>query len=142
MGTWYAQNGAGNMSTRTWNDQAGGGGNTLVWNNQVAGDIFEANGQTAIAIDVDPKGTGGSAGTVTLKTLSGGGFTYATATNITMTMHVVAGTTPCVVISGSTGGCTITGNSTGGSAGAAYGISSTHTVITVNVGGNILGGSS
>jgi len=137
--TWYAQDGAGAMSTRTWNDAAGGGGNALTWANRLAGDVFVANAQTGIDIDTDPGLGAGQNVTISTAT-SGGGFTYATATNLTMNMNVQGGTSICLSITGSTGGGTIVGTVTGGSVNLCHGVSDTHTVVTINIIGNITGG--
>lgn len=142
MTTWYAQDGAGNMSTRNWNDAAGGGGSALVWNNQATGDTFDANGQTGIAIDVDPKGTGGATSVNLVNTSAAGAFTYATAANITITANITAGAVVCLAITGNSGGGTIIGNITGGSAGAAHGVNDGHAVVTITVTGNLIAGSS
>ena len=129
--TWYAQDGSGNMSTRNWNDASGGGGTPLVWALRSAGDVFVANAQTGIVVDVDP-GVSGSAVTLSTAT-SGGGFTITTGT-ITVTANITGGTTDCLVITGGTvtipGGVTITG----GSANGADGIFVNGANITFNVG--------
>lgn len=120
----------------------------LTWNEQVAGDTFVANGQTALAINVDPQGTGAGKGAVLLTTAAvgsgaaGGGFTYALATNLgTVTVNMVAGTTPCVVLTGNAYDVTFSGYSIGGSAATAYGLAASHTVKTVTLGSYALGGS-
>jgi hypothetical protein len=142
--TWYACEGTQNIDhAGLWNDAANCAGNTLTWDNQVAGDTFNSNSYTALAINVDPQGTGASKGTVTITTgASGGGFTYATATAITMTMNVVAGTTSCLAISGTTNATrTITGNVYGSTTTAARsGITLTFSVGTLVIGGNVVGG--
>jgi hypothetical protein len=123
------------MSTREWDTSAGGGGTDLVWANRQAGDVFVANGQTGIAIDVDP---GVGASQVTLSTATnGGGFTVAAGT--TITAHIIAGTTTCVVSSGS-GTVTINGNITGGATATTRAVEIAAQTVVVN--GNIIGGSS
>ena len=133
--TYYAQNGAGAMSTREWDTAAGGGGTDLVWANRQAGDVFIANGQTAIAIDTDP-GVGASQVTLSTAT-SGGGFTLAAG--IPITAHIIAGTTTCVLTSGA-GTVTVTGNITGGATASTNALEVGAQSIIVN--GNITGGSS
>lgn len=140
---WYAQSSSVNINTASlWNDNPAGGGNTLTWGNQAEGDVFYANAKTALAVNVDP----GANGKVTLTTAAGagtagGGFTYTTATNITLNVDLTGGTTTVLTVIGSTGGLTIVGNILGGGA-SAYALNDAHTVITVNVTGNITGGSS
>ncbi len=153
---WYACSGAGAMSTRTWYSAPGtetvdctcvSPTGLLTWDTQVAGDKFYANGCTAIAVDVDPQGTGGSKGKVTLTTAAGigragGGFTLATATGpATTLMDITAGTTICLAVSGSSGAWANTGNVLGGSAATCHGVNDTHTAITVYNNGTITGGS-
>ncbi len=144
---WYACASSGNMSAIQWSSTPSGSctctaGADLTWNSQIAGDSFYANGCTAIAVNVDPKGTGGSAGTVTLSTadgdaagagVAGGGFTYATAAQLTITANIAGGTTTCLTITGSQAGAagTILGNL---SAAAGYGVADSHTVGTLTIG--------
>ena len=136
-----------NLWVPTSTGSCAGSGTPLTWDAQVAGDVFHANGCTALAVGVDPQGTGAGNGKVTLTTVAGGGtagggFTYATATNITINADITAGTTTVLAISGSTGASNvIIGNITGGSAASASGISSTHTAQTITVTGNVTGGS-
>ena len=133
--SWYAQNSSVNINSASeWNDNPAGGGNVLTWGNQVAGDTFYANGKTAIAVNVDP----GANGKVTLTTAAGGGttgggFTYATATNITINSDITAGTTTCLAVTGSTGGLTVIGNIQGGAV-STTALSTTHTSVTLNIG--------
>jgi len=141
---WYACNSSVNINAADqWKtDPTCAAGTTLTWGEQAAGDNFYANAKTAIAINADP----GPNGTITLRTdagagTTGGGFTYATASNLTMTMYIVAGTTTCLVISGTAGGGAIVGNVTGGTATSAYGISSSHTTVTISLTGNSMAGS-
>ena len=117
------------------------------------GDVLNANGCTALAVNVDPgAATGASANTcgtvtvtVTLTTdaTNGGGFTYATASNLVLHMNVgsLTSKTTVLAISGSTGGGTICGNVQGGGTAAAAGITDNHTLVTVYGIGNITGGS-
>ena len=114
---------------------------------------LHANGYT-IAIDADPGvATGAGAnncGTVTATptietdATNGGGFTYATATNLVMHANVTATKTIGLTITGSSGGGTICGNVQGGSgtAGTIYGVSDNHTVVRTYVVGSATGGSS
>ncbi len=119
--SWFACGASANINaSNEWSSTPSGSscgctaGAYLTWNNQVAGDSFYANGCTAIAVNVDPKGTGGSAGTVTLSTrqsgsgVAGGGFTATPGSGITISANLTAGTTTCLVIgSGSSGTLTI-----------------------------------
>jgi hypothetical protein len=132
--TYYAQSGSANMSAIEWDTASGGGGTDLVWAERLAGDVFVANGNTGIVVDTDP-GVGGSQVTLSTAT-NGGGFTLTTVgTPATITAHMAAGTTPCLVISGAVNATTtILGNCTGGSVAASYGLHDTHTVGTVVVG--------
>lgn len=140
--TYFAQDGSGNMSTRHWDTTAGGGGTDLVWANRAAGDLFVANGQTGIAIDVDP-GVANVAVTITTAGnggTDGGTFTYATATNVDLHLNTVAGTTDCLAVSGSTGKFNQIGNNTGGAGTGIEGVISTHTTITATTTGTNTGG--
>ena len=142
--TWYATSSsvninAANLWVPTSTGSCTGSGTALVWGAQADGDIFNANGCTSLAINTDP---GGASIHVTLTTdaTNGGGFTYATATNITIHAHILATKTPVIgTLTGSTGGMTIIGNVTAGTGTGARGIYDTHTVVTVNVTGNLQG---
>jgi hypothetical protein len=145
---WYADSGSGAMSTRGWHDTsagscAGGSGAALTWASRQIGDVFHANGCTAIAVDADP----GANGKVTLSTVTGaggagGGFTYVIGLAGATALHVdiVAGTTACLTTSGSTADATNTGDITGGSSVGAVGLSLNHTTRTFTNTGNVLGG--
>ncbi|MCE5212509.1 MAG: hypothetical protein LLG40_13280 [Deltaproteobacteria bacterium] len=145
MTIWYAQNNSANInSANMWNDQPAGAGNFLTWENRAAGDVFSANGKTAIVINVDP-GVGGVSGSVTLSTAANGGtaggmFSVATAGNLTINAHISAEASWAIQTSGSTGTLTINGNVSGGSSDYSYGI---YHVSTGNliVNGNVSGGS-
>lgn len=141
MTTWYAQSGSCNIADAGWNDQADGLGDNLVWAALANGDILEANAQTAIEID----GNVGSASVqVTLRTLSGGGFTVnlGAGSNRVEYIHILAGTTACVVQSGNTNSWTQTGNVTGGGSANAHGFNIGATAADkFTFSGNILGGS-
>lgn len=130
--TWYGcgANSANIDDASFWEDAVGCDGNILTWNNQVAGDIFEANGKTGIVVRVDPKGTGGSAGKVHLKTTAGGGFSITAAGTYTVTADITAGTTDCLTINGTANAivATVLGDITGSAA-------------TANAEGLVLGGS-
>lgn len=146
--TWYAC-----ASTKNINSVSGGttsdvwyseaactGGSWYAWTSTFddglsAGDILEANAQTALAINVNPGATGKK---VHLKNTAGGAFTYATATNITINADLTsAGASTLLTISGSTGGLTIVGDiaATGGRA-----VYDGHTTIVTYVTGNVTGG--
>ena len=154
---WYASGvsghscASGNMSTCYWYSTPGdttsctttAGSGLLTWNSQAAGDTFVANGCVGITINVDPQGTGGSAGIVTLRNdyygsagyASGGGtFLYATASQLTITANFIAGQANCLTISGSQSGTagTILGNITSSSTtNTIYGVVDSHTVGTM-----------
>jgi hypothetical protein len=149
--TWYATTSSSNMSAVTWKNTQGSScaasGTTLTWASRAAGDIFDANGCTAITVDQDP----GANGTVTLQTDStntsaSGPFTCATATG-PATLHVnIAGTANAVAVLTITGSaaspdCNITGNITAGSASGANGVADSHTAGVLTVTGNVTGGS-
>jgi hypothetical protein len=154
--TWYATSSSANINASslwvpTSTGSCTGSGTPLSFGSQANGDIFNANGCTALAVNVDPgAATGASAGvcgtvtvTVTLETdpTNGGGFAYATATNIVIHANVTAGKTTALAITGSTGGGTICGNVTGSSGTASVeGVADTHTVNTIYEVGNITGG--
>ena len=153
--TWYAGTSSANINAVTWyptsTGSCAGSGTALVWGAQANGDVFDANGCTAIAVNVDPgTATGASAGvcgtvtvTVTLQTNStnGGAFTYATANNIVIHANVTATTTTALAVSGSTGGGTICGNVNGGTASSAYGVNDSHISTIFYFVGNLTGGS-
>lgn len=148
---WYACSGSGNMSTRDWYSNPGSEiadctcvspTGQLIWNNQALGDSFYANG-CSISIDVDPQGTGQSAGTVTIRTdtgigRTGGTFTVATSTSpITVHANREAGTSVCLAVSGSANAnpaLTLLGYSKGGSGINTHGTQSSHTVGTLALG--------
>jgi hypothetical protein len=146
--TWYATASSVNINTAnlwvpTSTGTCTGSGTPLVWGNQANGDIFDANGCTALAINVDP---GSVSVHVTLQTnaSTGGGFTLATAdlgTMGTLHAHITAGTTTAVTITGSTGCGTISGNLTGGNTASARAVSDGHSVCTLAIVGNLTGGS-
>jgi len=137
MATWYAQNSSVDIdSVNEWNDAANGSGSWLTWGNLGAADILEANAKTAIEINVDSFTCG------SIKTLSGGGFTcdLTAGNNRTINADITAGTTPCLVRSGTTKTLTVNGDVTGGSAASAFGISGTdHNAMVIN--GDVTGGS-
>lgn len=154
--TWYATSSSVGIDTAslwvpTSTGSCTGSGTALVWGAQANGDVFDANGCTALAVDVDPgAATGASAGvcgtvtvTVTLNTDAtlGGAFTYATSTNIVIHAGVTAGTTTALTVTGSTGGLTICGSIIGGTVTSKFGVSDSHTLVTVYVIGNTTGGS-
>jgi hypothetical protein len=122
-----------------WEDAVGCDGSILTWDNQVAGDTFEANGKTGIVVNVDPKGAGGSAGKVVLNTAAGGGFVHETG-NITITADIGVsgntGTTDVLTISGGT--VTVLGNIYGGGTTNADGlvISGSSTAVTIGASGS------
>ncbi len=137
MTTWYAQNSSVDIdSVNEWNDAAGGGGAWLTWGNLAGADILEANAQTAIEMNVD------SFTCASIKTLSGGGFTVdlTAGNNRVINADIIAGTTPCLVRSGTTNTLRVNGNVTGGSASGDVGIDGVdHNNMVIN--GNVTGGS-
>ncbi len=140
MSDWYAQNSTVNIdSVNEWNAAANGSGAWLTWP-PASGDNLYANAKTAIAINVSFNIGTGKISTEAGAGTAGGGFTYATASNLTITANISAGTTACLVITGGTGGGSIVGNITGGSASTAYGVGDSHTSVNIVVTGNILGG--
>ena len=142
--TWYAQKGScnidsvsGGTSSDVWNSVSVGGGTWLDWSTGPAtDDIFEANAQTGLVINTDPKGTSGAT-KVHLKNTGGGGFTSTTSvTPITITADGTAVGAALLVISGTANAnpcLTIAGDTTwtGGDGSSEYAISDTHTVGTV-----------
>ena len=165
--TWYATAAtpttATNINTTgTWvptsTGACTGSGTALVWGAQANGDVFDANGCTALAVNVDPGvATGASAGVcgattveVTLQSnaTNAGTFTYATATNIVVHTNITIATAENVAgsglfsISGSTGGGTICGNVLSNPTyNSEYGIIDNHTSVTIYMVGNLTGGS-
>ncbi len=123
-------------------------GSYTAWATITSADTLYANGCASVVINDSftvagistADGGGGN------NDFAGGTFTLATGTvtGKTITATVMAGTTPCVTISGSGAGTpvdTFVGNITGGTAANANGISSSHTVGTIAVTGNVTGGS-
>ena len=137
MATWFAQNSSVNIdSAGQWNSVAGGGGTVLTWASLGAADILVANGKTAITINVSftcatitTTATGGTAG---------GGFLLAAG--VTVTSHVVAGTTTCLTRSASGAESFVVGNVTGGAGSTASGVANSSSG-TVTITGNVTGGS-
>ena len=156
--TWYATSSSVNINaTSLWVPTQGascaGSGTALVWGAQANGDTFNANGCTAIAVNVDPGsgtwtgtsagncGTGGGTTTLTTDGTNGGAFTYATATNIVIHVNIAATKTQTLAISGSTGGGTLCGNITGASTASILTVNDSHASVTIYIFGNITGGS-
>jgi len=162
MATWFAQASSVNIdSASLWNSVAGGGGTVLTWP-PASGDNLVANGNTAIALNVDFNiGTGILTTGTTLGGTAGGNFTLTTAR--TITAGILAGTTECVSKSGTnpwtwngtviggtasvvglgivgTSTFTFTGTASGGSGTGAHGINVSSG--TINMTGNAYGGSS
>lgn len=143
--TWYATASSTNINAAslwvpTQGSACAGGGTALVFGSQANGDIFEANGCTALAVNVDP---GSTTVQVTLRTTSGGGFTFATTTGITVHANILAGTSVALTTSGASGTGTISGTVTGGTSAASYGITTGHTTTSslLNILGTVTGGS-
>lgn len=143
--TWFATSSsvninAANLWVPTSTGSCTGSGTALVWGAQTNGDIFDANGCTSLAVNVDP---GGASVQVTLETntTSGGNFTYATANNLTIHAHIVSLKSTALIITGNSGGGTIDGNVTGCCNGG-YGVNDSHSIVTMTVNGNLVGGTS
>ena len=126
-----------------------GSGTALVWASRANGDVFNANGCTALAVNVDPGvATGASAntcGSVTVKVslqsdpTNGGVFNYATASNLVLHTDIVGGKVHTLVITGSTGGGTLCGNVTGGTGASQEGLNDIHQSVMFYVVGNVSG---
>jgi len=147
--TYYATSSTVNIDTAslwlpTSTGTCTGSGTALVWANRLNGDVLDANGCTALAINVD---AGGTSVQVTLQTnaSTGGGFTLATADLGTMTTlhaNILAGSTSAVALTGSTGCGTISGSITSGGTASKRGVEDSHTSCTMTVsGGPLTGGS-
>jgi hypothetical protein len=145
--TWYATSSTVNINAvglwvPTQGASCAGSGTALIWGAQATGDVFNANGCTALAINVDP-GSVSAQVTLTTDTTFGGGFTLTMAnlgTIGTIHAHVTATKTVAVALSGTTSSGTISGNITGGNASTAYGINMTSTTGTLTVIGTVTGG--
>lgn len=154
---YYAGKSSANIDANdVWYSDANGtcdGVETSLVNGSVAlasGNNLYANGCTALAVNVDPALGTGKISTELPSTfggdaqaVAGGGFTYATASNLTINANVKAGTTDCLVITGSTGGGTIVGDSYGSlTTTGKSGILDNHTnnAVTVTLTGNAYGG--
>jgi hypothetical protein len=146
--TWYATSSSVNINTTSlWVPTQGascaGSGTALVWGAQANGDTFNANGCTALAINVDP-GSVSAQVTLTTDGTNGGAFTLTMANLGTIgTIHanVTATKTTVVALSGTTSSGTISGNITGGSTASQNGITDTASSGTLTVIGNVTGGS-
>jgi hypothetical protein len=146
--TWYATSSSVNINAvglwvPTQGTTCAGSGTALVWGAQATGDVFNANGCTALAVNVDPGGSSVQV-TLTTDTAFGGGFTLTMAnlgTIGTVHAHILATKTAVVALSGTTSSGTVSGNLTGGSTANAYGIVFTASSGTLTVSGNTTGGS-
>ena len=145
--TWYATSSSVNINASslwvpTTTGSCTGSGTALSFGSQANGDVFDANGCTAIAVNVDP---GSVSVQVTLETDStnGGGFTCATASGpATIHANITATKTAVMGLTGSSGsGCNVSGNITGGTSTSTNGVNDSHTSVTITVTGNLLGGS-
>ena len=147
--TWYATSSSVNINAAslwvpTSTGSCTGSGTALVWTAQAAGDVFNANGCTALAVNVDP---GGVSTQVTLTTdgTNGGGFTCATATGpATIHAHITATKTTALATTGLSGsGCNVSGNIQGGTTTGADGVSDAHTsgASAITYTGTVTGGS-
>ena len=133
--TWYAQ-AAGDASTLHWDDIHDGGGNNLTWANLGATDVLCANGNTVHAdanitcLRISTAAEVGMPDVADGPGAAGGGFTADAA--VTITANILAGTTPCLVTSGTAWTLTIVGDVTGGTAANAQGINNA-TAVTLDI---------
>jgi hypothetical protein len=133
--TWYAQNGASAVNISAWS-----GSNSTVWNSAAngsgsymagasfaayiaanTGDSFVANNQAGnITIDTDF-----TCATLTTGSTLGGtaGGHFVVGATRSLTMAVLAGSTPCITMNTGSYTLTILGPVTGGTASGAYGVS-------------------
>ena len=146
--TWYATSSTVNINAAslwvpTSTGSCTGSGTPLSFGSQANGDVFDANGCTSLAVNVDPGSAGTVQVTITTNVTNGGGFTCATATGpATIHANITATKTTGMVTTGSSGsGCNISGNTQGGSIGNTYGVLDSHSVSTITVTGNVTGGS-
>ena len=149
--TWYATSPSVNINTSslwvpTSTGTCTGSGTPLIWGSQANGDVFNANGCTALAVNVDPGSSGTVQVTLTNDVTNGGGFTCATAIGpATIHANVTATKATGMATTGSSGsGCNVSGNLQGGStASAADGVSDAHTsgASAITYTGTITGGS-
>lgn len=157
--TWYACAGSKNIdsvssgtTSDVWYSEAAcSGGSYYAWTSVFndglnAGDILEANAQTAILVNVNPGATGKK---VHLKNLNGGNFTFTfnTLGATTINADITAGTADCLLVSGAGSAgteLTIVGNLTGGGTSGADAVYDTHTGAgaIVAVTGALTGGTS
>ena len=148
--TWYATSSsvsinAASLWVPTSTGSCAGSGTALTWGSQANGDVFNANGCTALAVNVDP-GSVSIQVTLTTDTTNGGGFTCATATGAAL-IHagITATKTTALATTGSSGsGCNVSGAIQGGSASAAAGVTDAHTsgASAITYTGTITGGAS
>jgi len=135
MTTYYAQNSSANIdSANMWNTAADGSGSALTWANLAAGDILNANGKTAIAINVDF-----TCGRIETDATLGGAFTIAAGR--TITCDISAGSSTCVTIVSGSGLDKFIGNITGGNAANIRGLYRNTAAVSVVITGNVTGGS-
>jgi hypothetical protein len=146
---YYAQADAEITTAELWDTNPAGGGTDLTWANLKDGDVLYANNHAiTIANDI-----GSASVTATLTTAAGtgtagGSFTFdiSAATAKTLYVHRVAGTTPCLIVTGAGAGAdtlelTLNGDSTAGGSSSAHGTSDNHTLGKVVNNGANTGGS-
>lgn len=138
MATWYAKAGSTNINVASnWNSAADGSGSDMPSWPPATDDTLEANGKTALAINVDFT-------CAQIQTLNGGGFTLSLATAArTIVAGILAGTTPCLTTSGNTYAVSWAGDIKGGTSANAHGfvIGSTANG-KINITGNVSGSDS
>ena len=133
MSTWYAQSSGNIDAVGMWKDLAGT--TTLTWP-AASGDILAANGKT-VTINVDFDIGTGRISTAAEGGTAGGGFSVTTVR--ALTSRILAGTSACVVQTGSSS-LDVTGIITGGTATNACGVRNDSTGHT-GVVGSVIGGS-
>jgi len=105
-----------------------------------SGTVLAANGKTDIAISIDVDIGTGRLSTAAEGGTAGGGFVLSSAR--TIVANIQAGTSACIVTSGTGYTASITGNVTGGTGGSsAHGVR-VASAMTLNVTGNVAGGGS
>jgi hypothetical protein len=146
---YYAQADAEITTAELWDTNPAGGGTDLTWASLANGDVLYANNHAiTIANDI---GSGSVTATLTTAAgtgTAGGSFTFdiSAATAKTLYVNVTAGTTTALTVTGEGAGAdttelTINGDITGGSAAAAYGLRTGHTLGKIVITGDITGGS-
>lgn len=135
MTTYYAQNSSVNIdSANQWNTAADGSGSALTWASLGATDVLNANGKTAIAINVNF-----TCARIETDATLGGAFTITAGR--TITCDITAGSSTCVTCSSGSGSNTFVGNITGGNAANVRGLYRATAAVAFTITGNVTGGS-